>query len=239
VLRWRCLFSRYDAVVTTRRFRVAVLVGAAALVVAAATITKVRDGADPRHTATPPSNTSSTAPQAGTTPVRPGTATPHPATTPATPRSAGAVFSLVVTTHSGDISADVASISVASNEPVDVPHNTARQWNTAVWVKQSSYPSAASHGTSYVYGHACHHHVCSFTRLKDTSVGDQVTVTTAAATLTYRIARIGLSPKAATSLPSWASDSTVPNRLVLVTCAFEHGDTSRDNIVVVAQLQGA
>jgi LPXTG-site transpeptidase (sortase) family protein len=127
---------------------------------------------------------------------------------------------------------------VASNEPVDVPHNTAQQWNTAVWVKQSSYPSAASHGTSYVYGHACHHHVCSFTRLKDTSVGDQVTVTTAAATLTYRIARIGLSPKAATSLPSWASDSTVPNRLVLVTCAFEHGDTSRDNIVVVAHLQG-
>jgi hypothetical protein len=31
----------------------------------------------------------------------------------------------------------------------------------------------------------------------------------------------------------------VPNRLVLVTCAFEHGDTSRDNIVVVAQLQRA
>jgi LPXTG-site transpeptidase (sortase) family protein len=217
------------------------MVGAAALVVAAATITKVNDGADHRHTATPPSDTSSlTPPQARTTPVRPGTATPHPATTtPATPRSAGAVFSLVVTTHSGDISANVASISVASNEPVDPPHNTARQWNTAVWVKQSSYPSAASHGTSYVYGHACHHHVCSFTRLKDASVGDQVTVSTAAATLTYRIARIGLSPKTATSLPSWASDSTVPNRLVLVTCAFEHGDTSRDNIVVVAQLQDA
>jgi hypothetical protein len=67
-----------------------------------------------------------------------------------------------------------------------------------------------SHGTSYVYGHACHHHVCSFTRLKDTSVGDQVTVTTAAATLTYRIARIGLSPKAATSLPSWASTAPCP-----------------------------
>ena len=209
--------------------------------VAAATITKVTDGADHHHTATPPSGTSSpTPPQARTTPVRPGTATPHPATTPATPPpSADAVFSLVVTTHSGDISTNVASISVASNEPVDPPHNTAQQWNTAVWVKQSSYPSAASHGTSYVYGHACHHHVCSFTRLKDTSLGDQVTVTTTAATLTYRIARIGLSPKTATSLPSWASDSTAPNRLVLVTCAFEHGDTSHDNIVIVAHLQHA
>jgi hypothetical protein len=40
-------------------------------------------------------------------------------------------------------------------------------------------------------------------------------------------------------VPSWASDSTVPNRLVLVTCALEQGDISRDNIVVVARLHGA
>jgi hypothetical protein len=38
-------------------------------------------------------------------------------------------------------------------------------------------------------------------------------------------------------LPSWASDSTVRNRLVLVTCAFEQGDTSTENIVVVAKLK--
>jgi LPXTG-site transpeptidase (sortase) family protein len=243
-------------VVTTRRFRAAVIVGAAALVVAAATVALISAGADHQHIATPPSDTGSPAPPvARTTPVRPGSAVPHPATTRKTPTrpaqpaappnnttpapSAGAVFSLVVKTQSGDISANVDSISVASNEPVDAPHNTAQQWNTAVWVKQSSYPSAPSNGTSYVYGHACHHHVCSFTRLKDANLGDHVTVTTAATTLTYRIARIGLSPKAATSLPSWASDSTVPNRLVLVTCAFEQGDTSTDNIVVVAQLQGA
>jgi LPXTG-site transpeptidase (sortase) family protein len=230
------------------------MVGAAALVVAAATVIKISDGADQQNAVTPPSGTGSPAPPvARMTQVRPGTAVPHPATTRKTPtrptqpaappnnttRPAGAAFSLVVKTQSGDISANVDSISVASNEPVDAPHNTAQQWNTAVWVKQSSYPAAASNGTSYVYGHACHHHVCSFTRLKDANLGDHVTVTTAATTLTYRIARIGLSPKAATSLPSWASDSTVPNRLVLVTCAFEQGDTSTDNIVVVAQLQGA
>jgi LPXTG-site transpeptidase (sortase) family protein len=191
------------------------------------------------------------------TQLRPGTAVPDPAGTGKTPTKpaqpaasatttagppapsadAAAVFSLVVTTQSGDIAANVDSISVASNEPVDAPHNTAQQWNTAVWVKQSSYPSAASNGTSYVYGHACHHHVCSFTRLKDANLSDRVTVTTPATTLTYRITRIGLSPKTASSLPSWASDSTVPNRLVLVTCAFEQADTSTDNIVVVAQLQ--
>jgi hypothetical protein len=73
--------------------------------------------------------------------------------------------------------------------------------------------------------------------LKDADLGGQVTVTTAAPTLVYRIVRIGLSPKAANSLPSWASDSSVPNRLVLVTCEYEQGDTSTDNLVVVARLQ--
>ncbi len=140
--------------------------------------------------------------------------------------------------HTGNISAHVDSISVASHESVDPPHETAAEWNTAVWVKQSSYPAAPSKGTSYIYGHACHHHVCPFTSLHNASVGDQVIVTTASGTFTYRIARIGLSARSASSLPSWASDSTVPNRLVLVTCAFEQGDVSTDNIVVVAKLRG-
>jgi LPXTG-site transpeptidase (sortase) family protein len=141
--------------------------------------------------------------------------------------------------RSGAISATVGSMAVASNQSVDPPHDTAQQWNTPVWIKQSTYPAAPSTGTSYVYGHACHHHVCPFTRLKDAQVGDQVVVTTKSATLTYLITRTGLSPKTATSLPAWASDSTVPNRVVLVTCAFESGDTSTENIVVVAQLKGA
>jgi LPXTG-site transpeptidase (sortase) family protein len=250
-------FSRYDAVVTTRRLLIAVTVGAAALLVAASTVTKASNGPDHQNTVTPPAVTApSTPPAARTTPTRLGNAVPHPATTRKTPTkpaqpaappnkatppnrsappSADAAFSLVVTTQSGEISADVDSISVASNEPVDPPHNTAAQWNTAAWVRQSSYPSAASKGTSYVYGHACHHHLCSFTRLKDANLGDQVTVTTASGTLIYRIEKTGASPKSANSLPSWASDSTVPNRLVLVTCAYEQGDTSRDNLVVVAQ----
>jgi sortase (surface protein transpeptidase) len=87
-----------------------------------------------------------------------------------------------------------------------------------------------------VYGHACHHHVCPFTQLKDAAVDDRVRIVTPAGTLTYRIDRIGLSPKSARSLPSWASDSTVRDRVVLVTCAYEEGDISTDNIVVVADL---
>lgn len=138
--------------------------------------------------------------------------------------------------QSQTISANVAPISVASGQPVDPPHATAAQWDTAAWVEQSSFPSVPSTGTSYVYGHACHHHVCPFTYLKDAAIGDRVVITTTAGTFTYRIDRIGLSPKSAPTLPSWASDSTVRNRVVLVTCAYERGDTSTDNIVVVAHL---
>jgi LPXTG-site transpeptidase (sortase) family protein len=151
----------------------------------------------------------------------------------------GAAFSLAISTASGPINVAVASISVASNQPVDPPHQTAAQWITAAWVRQSAFPSAHSHGTSYIYGHACDHHQCSFTRLKDARVGDRVVVAAAEARLTYRIERTGLSPKSADALPSWASDSTVPNRLVLVTCAYEQGDSSTENIVVVARLQSA
>jgi hypothetical protein len=228
------------------------MVGIAALLVAVSIITRPSGGAHHPDAATQVSSREPPAPALRTPPTWPSSAAsyspearndPTIPTQPATPTtdSAGRVvagaFFLTVQTHSGDISADVSPISVASNEPVDPPHYTAAQWNTAVWVRQSSYPSAPSAGTSYVYGHACHYHVCSFTNLKDAGLGDTVTVTTAASTLVYRIGRIGLSPRAAISLPLWASDSSVPNRLILVTCAYEQGDTSTDNLVVVAYLQ--
>jgi hypothetical protein len=57
--------------------------------------------------------------------------------------------------------------------------------------------------------------------------------------LRYRIKQIGLSSKSASSLPWWASDSSVPNRIVLVTCAYEQHDISTNNLVVVAYLDGA
>ena len=172
---------------------------------------------------------SSNSPGASTSRVRP---------VPEIPPPAHAVsFSVAVSTSSGPISANVSPISVASNEPVDPPHSTAAEWNTAVWVKQSAYPSAQSTGTSYIYGHACHYHQCPFTQLKDARIGDLVRVTLPTGVLTYQIERTGLSPKTASALPAWASDSTVRGRVVLVTCAFEQGDTSTNNIVVVANLR--
>jgi len=172
--------------------------------------------AQPPQPSTPPSNASSPLPF------------PHSDDTDS--------FVLLIRTKEGDLTANVAPISVGSNEVVDPPHSTAQEWNTAVWVRQSAYPSASSAGTSYVYGHACHYHVCPFTNLKEARVGEDVVVRTPSRTLTYRIDRIGLSPKSAVSLPRWASDSTVANQLVLVTCAFEQGDTSTNNLVVDAHL---
>ena len=230
----------------------AAVVGAVTLVVAACTTAD--RWVDP---ATPPRSTSpaaiatphgSTVPTATHAPAHPRRTQPS-APTASAPRSSDAStttvqrapvssggFELVVTMQSGTITTNVAPISVSSNEPVDPPHQTAEQWNTAAWVEQSTFPSAPAKGTTYVYGHACHHHVCSFTNLKDAQVGDQVRVTTTARASTYTVDRIGLSPKSASSLPSWAADSTVPNRIVLVTCAYEQGDTSTNNIVVTAHL---
>jgi LPXTG-site transpeptidase (sortase) family protein len=182
-----------------------------------------------------PPSAAATQPAAGPT-RRPVESAQQPdSTTTHEPATAGA-FKLVVALRSGTITANVRSISVASREPVDPPHDTAEQWNTAVWVQQSTYPSTPGRGTTYVYGHACHYHVCPFTNLKDARAGDSVRVTTTTRTSTYTIDRVGLSPKSASSLPPWASDSTEPDRLVLVTCAYEHGDTSTNNIVVLARL---
>jgi len=241
----------YDVVVAIRKVLFAGVVGAAVVITASITLPNAasddRDQVPPKQgtrsssVSAPPSSASRRS-TAGVSSVRSG----NPSRASASrvrpvrevPPPAQAVsFSVAVTTSSGPISANVAPISVASNQPVDPPHSTAAEWNTAVWVRQSAYPSAHSTGTSYIYGHACHYHQCPFTQLKDARLGDLVRVTLPTGVLTYQIERTGLSPKTASALPAWASDSTVRNRVVLVTCAFEQGDTSTNNIVVVANLR--
>jgi hypothetical protein len=211
-------------VVTTRSVVAVLVVGAAGLAAAAFTASNSTPGTGARG-ASPSVASSST-----------HAAPRHTHAHAAPSRSRPAPFGLVLTMRSGRIATDVVPINVASNEPVDPPHGTAREWNTAVWVEQSTYPSTPARGTTYVYGHACHYHVCPFTNLKDARVGDHLHATTAARASTYTIERIGLSPNTASSLPAWASDSTVPNRIVLITCAYEQDDTSTANIVVVTRL---
>lgn len=157
-----------------------------------------------------------------------------------TPANTGS-FRLVVKTNAGR---QILATSVdwyhavqgpdGQYEPIDPPVH-----NRAAWVEQSAYPATPSQGTSYIYGHACHHNTCSFTRLKNAQLGDLVIVTTPAGVLTYKVTHIGTSLKSTNALPVWASNSTVSNRLVLVTCAYESGDISLTNLVVAATLVAA
>lgn len=149
-------------------------------------------------------------------------------------------FSLVVRTGAGTIEAPIAPLSVdlgsdGTAAPIDPPHGTAQQWRTAAWIEQSSYPTAAATGgPSYIYGHACHHHVCSFTRLRDATTGNTVTVDTPASLLTYRICATGRSSKTGNlQVPPCGAH---PVNLVLVTCEYEQGDRSTHNLVVAAHL---
>ncbi len=119
-------------------------------------------------------------------------------------------------------------------DPIDPPHATAQEWQTAAWITQSAYPSAPSTGTTYIYGHACHYHVCSFTSLYNARVGDAIAVAIPSQQLGYRVCATGSSPKSGNlRVPRCASGS--PD-LVLVTCEYEEGDTSTSNLVVAAIL---
>lgn len=132
--------------------------------------------------------------------------------------------------------------------PKDPPPVAACDWSrTTVRIAQAAYPAYPSTGTTYIAGHACQHHICPFTAIQHlpdgsytVNSGDQVVIGTPTGILTYRVTIVRSVPKHDTGpLPQWASDSTVPNRVVIVTCEYEQGDTSQDNIVIVATLVSA
>jgi hypothetical protein len=194
-----------------------------------------------RHGATPPANDgppgANGAVAAGRRPTGPGSAAgPNLSGAGRRSHESTGPFRLVIHTLADTIDVGVAPFSVGSYQLVDPPHSTAREWNTAAWIVQSTYPTQPSRGTSYIYGHACQYIVCSFNNLKNAQVGDKAQITTHGVRLNYQVDRIGLSPKTASSLPEWASDSTVPDRIVLVTCSYERDGASPDNLVVIAHL---
>ena len=121
--------------------------------------------------------------------------------------------------------------------PIDPPH-----WNQAVWVRYRPLipPTDTAHGTSYVYGHACHHHRCAFTRLFHATRGGSITVTQDGRAIRYQIVRTSADfpksgPGSLAARTSGVADRSVPRRLVLITCAYESGDVSLNNFVVIAR----
>lgn len=144
--------------------------------------------------------------------------------------------------------APVGAMDAQSNQLTVPPEPAGQDWSrTTVRIRQAAYPAYPSTGTTYVYGHACHHHICPFTAIQHlpgggytVNPGDQVVIGTPTGILTYQVSRVASVQKHdAGPLPQWASDSTVPNRVVIVTCEYEQGDTSNDNIVIVATLISA
>ena len=120
--------------------------------------------------------------------------------------------------------------------PIDPP-----LWNQAVWVRYRPLvqPTDTAHGTSYVYGHACRHHVCAFTDLARAARGGSITVARGAQSITYRVESVSAGypktgPGSLAELRGGVADRSVPRRLVLVTCDYGSDDVSRNNVVVVA-----
>jgi hypothetical protein len=120
--------------------------------------------------------------------------------------------------------------------PIDPP-----AWNQAVWVSYRPLvsPADTAHGTSYVYGHACHHHVCSFTNLAEVRPGASVVVTAGQTSTRYTVTTASADfpksgPGSLADRTSGVADRTIAHRIVLITCAYGHGDVSVDNFVVVA-----
>jgi hypothetical protein len=143
-----------------------------------------------------------------------------------------------VHTTRGAINAVVAPLSATIRsdgtvEPIDPPHHNAQQWDTAAWIEQSAYPERPASGPSYIYGHACHYHLCPFTRLGDAHVGDTITVQSSSSPIGYRVCSVGVSSKAGNLVQPPCSSGA---DLVLVTCQYERGDTSTNNLVVVATM---
>lgn len=140
---------------------------------------------------------------------------------------------LILTTTVGALTPTAAGSGYA---PIDPPH-----WNQAVWARYRPLvpPTDTAHGTSYVYGHACHHHTCAFTELFRATPGGSITVTQGARSQQFRI--VGASagfpksgPGSLAARRSGVANRSVPRRLVLITCAYETGDVSLNNFVVVA-----
>jgi hypothetical protein len=121
--------------------------------------------------------------------------------------------------------------------PVNPP-----RWRQAVWVRYRPLvrPTNPAHGTSYVYGHACHHHECAFTALAKAQRGGTVVVTGDGRRVTYRITSTSddypkAGPGSLAERRDGVANRNVADRLVLITCAYERGDVSLNNFVVVAR----
>jgi LPXTG-site transpeptidase (sortase) family protein len=107
----------------------------------------------------------------------------------------------------------------------------------AYWVGCRSKPGTDSDGTVFIIGHAVAGGQGVFARLQQLAVGNDVLVTTASGTLTYRVERTVNYAKFGEVQDSPEVMDKVPGRLVLVTCLLGPDGSSTDkNFLAQAQL---
>ena len=99
------------------------------------------------------------------------------------------------------------------------------------WLAPFGTPGAGSTNTTYVIGHSWEGLDAPFNHLSSASAaGDELTVTTAAGTMTYKVDSVTTYTKATLKdSPIW---SVAPNRLILISCYTE--DPWGKNVAVVA-----
>jgi LPXTG-site transpeptidase (sortase) family protein len=117
---------------------------------------------------------------------------------------------------------------------VEPPHR-----DTVAWWSGGGWPADPADNTVYLYGHVSRIEAV-FNRLAEAQVGDAVSVTTAAGTLTYRVTEV-LPPVAKKDLPSVPEvAAAVPGRLVMIGCHRDPDQGTRpttSNTVVIAEQQ--
>jgi hypothetical protein len=115
---------------------------------------------------------------------------------------------------------DVASRSIVPPKTLD-----------GYWLAPFGSPGAGSTNTTYVVGHSWEGLEAPFNRLSTAAApGDQLTVETATAAMTYRVDSVTTYTKSTLKdSPIW---TVVPNSLVLISCYTE--DPQGKNVVVVA-----
>ena len=101
----------------------------------------------------------------------------------------------------------------------------------AYWLAPFGTPGAGSTNTTYIIGHSWEGLDAPFNHLSSAAAaGDELTVTTASGTMTYRVDSVTTYTKATLKdSPIWA---VAPNRLVLISCYTE--DPWGKNVAVVA-----
>ena len=126
---------------------------------------------------------------------------------------------------------DVPVLPIAPEAGVLVPPDNPRELG---WYEYGARPGAV-HGSAVITGHTVHTGGGALDELDDLRTGDTVRVRTAKGTIGYRVSQVSILSKAQFARRAQkVFSSTVPGRLVLITCTDWDGQDYLSNTLVYA-----